>query len=334
MKTGCRFRIEGDRSGTRAGTPCPAGFSNRISKACAAGLLLVALSASAGEPRRIVCSTFPVYQLTRAVTEGSGLEVDLLLPAGLGCPHDHALAPQDLRRLEAADVLVVNGLGLDDFLAEALQRAGVRPRVVDSSARSRPLPAEDSTPAHAQEEHAHEHGASNPHLFASPRRAAEMVAAIAQGLAEADGRKDMDELYARNAGTYAARLNRLADEFSDLGRRLRNRRVVTQHGVFAYLAHDTGLEVIAVVETHPGQAPSAAEMLRLAAAIRERKAGAVFTEPQYSAAVGETLARETGIPTAQLDPAASGPEDAPPDYYERVMRSNLETLRRTLGTRE
>ena len=59
-------------------------------------------------------------------------------------------------------------------------------------------------------------------------------------------------------------------------------------------------------------------------------AAALFTEPQYPAKVGETIAREIGIPVATLDPVASGPPDAPADYYEKTMRANLETLKRIL----
>ena len=59
----------------------------------------------------------------------------------------------------------------------------------------------------------------------------------------------------------------------------------------------------------------------------------MFTEPQYPAKAGETLARETGVPLAVLDPVANGPADASPDYYERVMENNLRTLERTLDAR-
>ena len=113
---------------------------------------------------------------------------------------------------------------------------------------------------------------------------------------------------------------------------LKNNRIVQPHGAFDYLARDIGLEVVAVTQPH-GQEPSAAEMLELVRSMREKQAGAVFTEPQYSPKVGQTLAKETGIPTAVLDPVASGPEDAPLDYYETAMRKNLETLRATLGVK-
>ena len=83
-----------------------------------------------------------------------------------------------------------------------------------------------------------------------------------------------------------------------------------------------------------GQEPSAAEMLRTVETIRARNAGAVFTEPQYSPKVGQNIAAEAGIPVASLDPAASGPENAPLDYYESVMRVNMDVLRTTLGVHD
>ena len=94
-----------------------------------------------------------------------------------------------------------------------------------------------------------------------------------------------------------------------------------------------GLEVVAVMQPH-GQEPSAAEMLRLAQVIREKKAGAIFTEPQYPARIGETFARETGIRVTALDPVASGPENAGLDYYEKTMRTNLDTIRTVLGEKQ
>jgi ABC-type Zn uptake system ZnuABC Zn-binding protein ZnuA len=158
-----------------------------------------------------------------------------------------------------------------------------------------------------------------------------MARTIAAGLSKAD--PDGAALYRKNAEAFAIRLEALAAAFRAAGKTLRNNRIVTQHGVFDYLARDTGLEIVAVVQAHGGQEPSAGEMLRVVERIRERKAGAVFTEPQYPAKTGETLARETGIAAAVLDPVATGPEDAGPEYYEAAMKANLETLQRILGTK-
>jgi ABC-type Zn uptake system ZnuABC Zn-binding protein ZnuA len=449
----------------------------------AAGLMTVVASGS-----DVLCTTFPIYQITRNVSQGrNGVNVGLLLPASLGCPHHYSLTPQDMQKLARADVLVVNGLGMEEFLGAPVKKANPRLRVVDSSAGIEgilqyagdegrahehgdapfewagifdlapgayrwtfakkdgkyadpamkmvilPAPGKDAAaieglepaagkafgadaaqrkpgaeltpgeqaytlefddakdvtafmvriekagpygfftehvptefeagehffkdaqgrdvepiaqepddghdPAHAHgHEHAeahdhahHHHSGANPHLFASPRMAAVLAENIAAGLSKAD--PEGAGVYFKNAKAYAGRMNALADEMAAAVKTLKNNRIVQPHGVFDYLARDIGLEVVAVTQPH-GQEPSAAEMLKLAGTIREKKAGAVFTEPQYSPKVGQTLAKETGIPAAVLDPVASGPENAPLDYYEQTMRKNLETLRVTLGVKE
>ena len=313
--------------------------------------IAVALGAASGwgAIQNVLCSTFPIYQLTRNVAQGrEGVEVQLLLPASLGCPHHYSLTPQDMKKLANADVFVVNGLGMEEFLGAPVAQANRDLLVVDSSAG---IPdvlayaedrhgeeaehAEEGHEAHeeGEEEHRHHHlhAGANPHLFVSPRMAAKLALNIAAGLSKAD--PEGAGLYFRTARAYAGRMNALAGEMSALGQRLRNRRIVQPHGVFDYLARDLGLEVVAMLQPH-GQEPSAAEMIEIVRIVREKNAGAVFTEPQYSPKAGQTIAREAGIPAAVLEPAASGPEDAPLDYFETTMRQNMEILSATLGLEE
>ena len=285
----------------------------------------------------MVCTTFPVWQITRNVTEGrAGVDVRLMLPAALGCPHDYVLTPQDMHRLAGARVIVINGLGLDDFLGASAIRVH-EAAIVDMSAGIdgvRWASAEvDESAHHAMEREASKGARSvaNPHLFASPRRVAQLAVNVAAGLSRHD--PDGAALYARNAEAYAARMNRLADELAQLGRSLANHRIVTQHDAFDYLACDMGLDVVAVVQAHPGQDPSASEMMDLIRRIQKERVGAIFTEPGDSSRIGKTIAREAGVPAVMLDPVASGPEEAPLDYYESVMRRNMEVLRDTLGAR-
>ncbi len=292
----------------------------------------------------VLCTTFPIHQIARNVAQGrDGVDLQLLLPAGMGCPHDYALTPQDMRKLSAADVLVVNGLGLEEFLGAPVQTANPDIETVDSSAGIQDLLEYAHEHHEAEEEHDHEaeaehdhdehghhhqHAGVNPHLFASPRQAARIALNVAGGLSKAD--PEGAGVYFRNARAYAARMNALADELAALGQTLKNNRIVEPHGVFDYLARDMGLEIVAVLRPH-GQEPSASEMLELVREIREKQAGVIFTEPQYPAKVGDALARETGLPTATLDPVASGPDAAPLDYYETAMRNNMEVLGATLG---
>ena len=301
----------------------------------------------------VLCTTFPIHQIARNVAQGrEGVALQLMLPAGMGCPHDYALTPQDMRKLAAADVLVVNGLGLEEFLGAPVLAANPDLETIDSSVGIANLleyahdHSEEEHDHEAEHEHDHEaeadhdheghdhahhhHEGVNPHLFASPRQAARIALNVAGGLSKAD--PEGAGIYFRNAQAYAERMNALADEMAAFGQTLKNNRFVQPHGVFDYLARDMGLEIVAVLRPH-GQEPSAAEMLELVRDIRAKQAGAIFTEPQYPAKVGEALARETGLPLATLDPAATGPDEAPLDFYETVMRKNMEVLGATLGVK-
>lgn len=315
---------------------------------CAALLGLTLLSAAQGAETatkaaklKVLCTTFPVYQITKNVASGrNDLEVQLMIAASLGCPHDYAPTPQDMQKLAKADLLIANGLGMEEFLGAPVRSAHSKIRVIDASAGiiqtltytdAMHHPEEKTNRAKTTEQEEHLHTGVNPHLFASPRMSALMARNIADALAAAD--PSAAALYAKNAKDYAGRMNALADEFAALGKVLRNNRIITQHGVFDYLARDMGLKIVAVLQAHAGEDPSAAEMRAIIGEAKEEKAGAVFTEPQYPAKIGQTVAKEAGIPAASLDPAASGPEDAQADYYETVMRNNLKILREVLGVK-
>lgn len=312
---------------------------------CCAPLLFSPAQALAAEKTlHLLASTFPIHQISRNITEGADkVKVELMIPADLGCPHDYSLTPEDMRKLARADVLIINGLGMEEFIGAPVQKAHPGLEVIDSSRGIKEIlhyseteDDEHQQAAAAKEDH-HDHHhdkaageAANPHLFASPRMAALLATNIADQLARIDPAQK--RLYSANAQAYGQRMNRLAEDLAALGKRLVNNRIVTQHGVFDYLARDMGLEVVAVVQAHAGQEPSAADILAIIARVREKKAGALFTEPQYPQGVGKTIAQETGIAVATLDPVANGPAQAPLDYYDQVMRTNQNTLEKTLGS--
>ena len=303
----------------------------------AAGLVL---PAHAKAPVRILASTFPVFLMVRNVVSGAeAVAVELMLPPGMGCPHDYALTPQDMRKLTQADILVINGLGLEEFIGVPLKRANPSLRVVDSSAGLGQLLSSDG---HDEDDHpdghsgkaaapapdTHEPGGTNPHIFSSPRMAARMTVNIASQLALADPANA--DLYRANAQRHAAGLNALADALAALGAKAANPRIATQSEVFDYFARDAGLTLAAEIPVHAGREGSAADMLSLIARIKGERASFLLVEPRYAERVGTRISRETGIPMAAVDPVDAGPDNAPLDYYEQTMRRNLAVLARVL----
>ncbi|WP_302580136.1 metal ABC transporter solute-binding protein, Zn/Mn family [uncultured Desulfovibrio sp.] len=313
----------------------PASFSAMLAVlAMLAGfvLSLSSLPIQAAAPTRlhVLATTFPVYLFTRNLTQGHPhVRVDLLVPAQSGCPHDFAPSPHDLQKLVQAQVLVMNGLGLENFLTAALKKSNANITIIDSSAGIPPLPLpRGMRPAsHA----GHKHEAVNPHLFAGPRQAAAMVCNIASGLARVD--PEGAAAYHAAAETYSARLLAVGRRLASVGAGARRKGIVLQHDALAYLAHDAGLDVVDVIQESEDIQPSAARLMELVRRVRAEQPVLIVSEPQYSDKPALALARETGVPTARLDPVTSGPADAPLSYYESVMSANCQILERYFDQR-
>ena len=326
-------------------------------------MLLVAAFAVTGafaaEPKvRVLATTYPVYLLTRAVAQTSpDVQVDLLIPAQAGCPHDYALTPKDMQKLSKANVVIINGLGLEAFLEKPLAAAGKKIAVIDSSKGVNAIAEEhdedhdadhDKADAahkddhntaaaakghdHAHEhghDHGHDHGGLNPHAFSSPLQAAVMARNIGRGLAAAapDAAKNCPQA----ADAYAEKLEALGQRLAAVGANAANKNVVALHDGMAYLVRDAGLNLVDVIQEDEEAQPSAARLLDLVKKIKESKPVVLIGEPQYSDKPVLALAAETGVPAVQLDPLASGPSGAPLDYYETVMSKNLATLEKYFG---
>ncbi len=295
----------------------------------AAALLLVPGAAPAGPPAsgtpgakpvlRVLASFLPMYVFARNVADGvPGISVDLMLPASLGCPHDYALTPGDMRKIAAADLFIANGYGMEEFLGSPVRRANPKIAIVETASGVPPIRTRGR-----------EHGGINPHTWVSPRNAILQVRAIEKALAAASPANAL--AFRRNADAYAARLETLAAAFDAAARRFRRRNVVTFHDVFDYLARDVGISVVGRIEDTPGQEPSAGEMQALVRTIRKTAAAAVFAEPQYPERLAAIVAGEAGVPLRVLDPVSTGPAD--PAAYENAMRKNLATLAGVLGSR-
>jgi zinc transport system substrate-binding protein len=274
--------------------------------------------AAQGTNLRVLTSFFPMDIFTRIVVgDAPGVAVKMMLPAALGCPHDYSLSPGDMRKISEADLFIANGYGMEDFLGAPVRRANPDIRIVETASSVTPLHTEDG------------HGEINPHTWVSPRNAILQVRAIEKALSAAS--PENEPVFRRNADAYVARLETLAGEFDEAATHFRKRNIVTFHNVFDYLARDLGLTVVGWIEETPGQEPSAGEMQDLIRTIRERKAAAVFAEPQYPGRLAAMVAGEAGVPVLMLDPVSTG--STMPSAYEDVMRRNLRTLAEALGNR-
>jgi zinc transport system substrate-binding protein len=293
----------------------------RLAAVAAAVLLAVSAAPSRAAPIRVLASFLPMYIFTANVAgDAPGVTVDLMLPADLGCPHDYALTPSDMRKIAAADLFIANGAGMEEFLGTPVRKANPRLRVVETGASVPPVRESHGTGGHSPAD-------VNPHTWVSPKSAVLQVRAIENALS---GASPGDAARFRaNADAYVRRLEALSREFEEASGAFRKRNIATFHNVFDYLARDYGLTVVGEVESAPGQEPSAGEIRKLVRMMRDKEVPALFAEPQYPKRIAEMIAREAGVPTLVLDPVATG--STAPGYYEEAMRRNLRTLREALS---
>ncbi len=280
-----------------------------------------------GEGGRVVATTTVLADLVRQVG-GERVSVASLVPAG-GEVHTFDPRPSDIVALGEADLVVMNGLGLDDWATGLAGEAGSDAPVTvlaEDLAGVEYLRGDDEDEHHEDE---HDEGV-NPHLWLDAAYARLYVERIAGALAEVDPDGAAD--YRERAQAYAAELEEL-DGW--IGEQLasvpdRHRRVVSVHAAFDYYAEAYGLEVAGIVIDAPGQEPSAGEVAELVDRIRSLEVSAILAEEQLPTRVADAIAAETGVVvigglyTDSLGEGVSG--------YVDLMRGNTERIVASLTT--
>ncbi len=306
---------------------------NRLRAAMLAALICLSAALLSAPPLRasgnLLCSTFPMYLFTKNISEGrDAFNISLMLAGAQGCPHDYAPTPAELERLSQANILVMNGRGLESFLGQALEVAKADIQIVDASGPEGGDPLADLIVSRAdlmghEELHDHDHG-PNPHLFAAPGSAARQVERIAEALAALD--PDGAEMYRANAARLIGDLKTIAASFAEAGQKLGRPNVIVSHGIFDFMAEEMGLGVVAPIEEEDGVDPSPSRLTQLVALAREQNVKAILVDPHGNVELARALGAETKIPVAVIDPVDSGPSDAPLEYYQGVMLTDLEVL--------
>jgi len=309
-------------------------------------LTLVALSGAAAEPLRIL-ATLPALHSWAAKVAGPDAVVETLPSASVG-PHDFQFRPSDLRRLARANVVVMNGLGVDGWMDKALRnnstKPGLRVVTVADGLKSqwilevpelevRSADKEDSRSGRSSggrpdEHHHHDHAdhGPNPHLWLDPVFARHGVSNILQTLVALD--PEHADGYRRRAAAYLDELEGLDSEIRSAVARLQDRRIVTFHDAFPYFCRRYGLELVGVVEEVPSVEPSPRYLTELVAAIRKSKVRVVFSEPQFHPRLVRRLAEDIGIKVGELDVLETGTPS--PGFYVEGQRRNLKALEAAL----
>lgn len=251
----------------------------------------------------ILATTYPVYLFTTAlVGDMEDVEVDLLVNSQTSCLHDYTLSVKDMKAIDPADVIVLNGLGLEEFMADALSQSNAP--VIDSSAQFRSFYAIDET------------AEADPHIWMSPNGAMFMLESILQGLE--DQLPEQAETLQANYDAAFEALGNIVDLPPGL-------EWITFHDGFSYFSGYWKMDLLKAIEEEEGATASAAKIKEIVALIEEHRIPAVFVEKNGSRKTADAIARETGCKVYTLDMLMSG-EGTGIQPYVDAMNQNIFTV--------
>ena len=261
-----------------------------------------------GQEICVVTSFYPIYIAACNVAKDSpGIVVENLSEPQTGCLHDYQLTPQDMILLSGADLFLVNGGGIENFLARVGQSCPALAIV------------ETSEGTDMQEE--------NAHVWMDTRRYKLMVENIAEAFKEAD--PVHAHIYQENAERYGEKIQLLTEELEELREVTSAKPAVIFHEAYEYVVEELGMDAVYCLDLDEERQVSAWEVADVMREISENQVSVVFAEELYGRDMWDTVEAETQAKVCYLDTLVRG--DYQIDSYLQAMQQNIETLKQVFG---
>lgn len=275
-------------------------------------ILFLTVGTLYAKPLNIGVSLHPYYSFAKNIVLDRAVVIPLI--DGNSNPHGYQIIAEDIERAISLDVVILNGVGHDEFSFSILKAAGVYNKVKKIFANDGValIPQSISTDM------------VNSHTFVSISAAIQQIYTIANRLGEIDQKNAL--FYQKNATIYARSLRKLKAEYMEKMSSVANNdfRCATIHGGYSYLLQEFGFQVEAVIEPSHGVAPTASQMKETIQKIKDTDVKVVFSESDFPPSFVKTIQDETGVQIISLSHLSNG--DFTADFFEKSMRYNLEQL--------
>ncbi|TDV45328.1 MULTISPECIES: zinc ABC transporter substrate-binding protein ZnuA [Pseudomonas] len=276
------------------------------------------LIGSAQAEVKVLTSIKPLQLIAAAVQDGVAIP-EVLLPPGAS-PHNYALRPSDVRKVQSVDLLYWIGPDMEGFLPRVLNgRTLPSVAVQDLPGMKLRRFAEDSH-SHAEEadEHDHDHrpGTLDAHLWLSPVNARVIADKMAADLSTADPANA--ERYQKNAKAFDERLDALDQRLKKRLASVEGKPYFVFHEAFDYFEEAYGLKHTGVFSVAAEVQPGAQHVAAMRKRLQEVGKTCVFSEPPLRPRLAETLVAGLPVKLAELD-ALGGYTPATAQGYEQVL---------------
>jgi zinc transport system substrate-binding protein len=270
---------------------------------------------------KIVVSIAPIYSLVSAITEGIS-QPQLLLSQG-GSPHSASLRPSQARAMTEADLMIWIGPELESFLTLPVARL-LQPDVEMSLLKLKNLNLLEQRHGgfweedHHTEETAHDSQSINPHIWLSPENARQIVTSVCERLIQIDPQNS--KRYTQNLAALLKRIDQLELSLHEKLASVRSRPYLVFHDAYPYLEEAFSLNAIGSIRVSAERAPGARRLQEIRTKARQSAAICLFSEPQFSPVLAESLAKETHLKLGVLDPLGNTLNESSDGWFTLMER--------------
>ena len=289
--------------------------------------LLAPIQLEAGETLQVVATSNLIADVVANVG-GDAIELVALLPTGAD-PHSYTATPADLRAVNDAALIFVNGLGLEETLSPVLDSLdpGIPVVTVNRDVSTHTLgDEEDADSDHADDDHGH--GGTDPHTWMDVANVMLWVDTIADALSAVSPEHASE--FAANAQAYQADLTALADEVDAMVAELpvAQRKLVTDHDALGYFAAAHDFEIVGLVISSFStlSSPSAQQLAALQDQITTENVHAIFVSTTVNPQLAEQIATDLGIQVVPLYIGSLSDQAGPAASYLDFMRYNTTAI--------
>ena len=269
--------------------------------------------------KKIATSFYPTYLITEnLLNDIDNVDVVNIADKVKGCVHNFQLTPENMKTLEKSDVLVINGMGMENYISDVISNVK-NIDVIDSSLNIDGI--ENKCHIHHNHEESHEEE-YNSHIWLSIDRYKKQVNNIAKALCDLDYLSD-DKII-QNRDNYLNRINSLEEKKKETYSKIadKNIKTITFHDSFVYLLEDFNIKILKNLDVESEAGLSAMETKEAINLIKENNIKYIIADKTLRKEIPETLQKETGVEIIYLNSLLQN-ESNDLDSYIKGMEENL-----------
>lgn len=287
---------------------------------------------------KVVTTIPPLYSLTANLVEDTDIEVTNIVPPNSSV-HTYTLTPETAKQIHDADLIVINGLELEEFLEDTLKDTnaiildtseGVKLKEYNEDEHEDDHDEHEDDHDHEEEHeddhHGHHHGQYDPHIWLSPINAKVQASNIADALTK---------IAPENKSTFQSNLNSLNTKLDQLNEEVKAELTklditpyIVFHDAYHYFEENFDVHAVAFLEEFAGKEPTAEYLTEVIDIIEDNEVKVMFTEPQFSPKLVQTLSNDYNLAVGELDPLGKTVTKA---SYFTLIRSNLESFKKAFS---